>query len=52
MCIRDSKQAGERAVFGGLLGEATIIPVNCGTAENRFVRRGGLIPAPIHSLRN
>ena len=46
------KRAGERAVFGGLLGEATIIPVNCGTAENRFVRRGGLIPAPIHSLRN
>ncbi len=46
------KRAGERAFFGGLLGEATIIPVNCGTIENRFVRRGGLIPAPIHSLRN
>lgn len=46
------KKAGEKAFFGGLLGHATIIPVNNATGENRFVRRGGLIPATIHSLRN
>jgi uncharacterized protein (UPF0210 family) len=46
------KQAGDRAFFGGLLGEAPIIPVNNGTRPNRFIRLGGLIPAPIHSLTN
>ena len=46
------KKAGDKAFFGGLLGHATIIPVNNATGENRFVRRGGLIPATIHSLRN
>ena len=46
------KKAGEKAYFGGLLGQATIIPVNQGAFENRFVRRGGRIPAPIHSLVN
>ncbi len=46
------KQAGEHAFFGGLLGQATIMPVNHGTGDNRFIRRGGRIPAPIHSLTN
>lgn len=46
------KKAGEEAHFGGLLGYATIMPVNRGAEENRFVRRGGRIPAPIQSLVN
>ncbi len=46
------KGAGDSAHFGGLLGQSTILPVNCGGRENRFVRHGGLIPAPIHSLKN
>jgi hypothetical protein len=46
------KKAGESAYFGGLLGQATIMPVNNGPSENRFIRRGGRIPAPIQSLVN
>jgi hypothetical protein len=46
------KKAGDHAFFGGLLGEATIIPVNNAAGNNRFIRRGGLIPSPIHSLIN
>ena len=46
------KKAGERASFGGLLGESVIMPVNNAGADNPFIRRGGLIPAPIHSLTN
>jgi len=46
------KRAGERAVFGGLLGEAAIIGVpDAGGSEN-FIRLGGRIPAPIQSLVN
>lgn len=46
------KKAGEHAFFGGLLGESVIMPVNNGSGQNRFLRRGGLIPSPIHSLVN
>jgi hypothetical protein len=46
------KKAGERACFGGLLGESVIINVNNARGDNAFIRRGGLIPAPIHSLTN
>jgi uncharacterized protein (UPF0210 family) len=46
------KKAGDRAFFGGLLGEATIIGVqNAGSSEN-FIRLGGRIPAPTQSLVN
>lgn len=45
------KDVGEKIVYGGLLGEAPIIPVNTLSPEV-FVRRGGRIPAPIHSLNN
>jgi uncharacterized protein len=46
------KQAGEKAFFGGLLGEATIIAVqNNGGSEN-FIGLGGRVPAPIQSLVN
>ncbi len=45
------KDVGDSVEFGGLLGTAPIMPVNkFGCAD--FIRRGGRIPAPIHSLRN
>jgi uncharacterized protein (UPF0210 family) len=46
------KSAGEEAYFGGLLGKSTILAVNNALGENLFIRRGGLIPSPIHSLTN
>ncbi|GBC59896.1 PFL family protein [Desulfonema ishimotonii] len=46
------KKAGEYAHFGGLLGESVIMPVNNATGNNPFLRHGGRIPAPIHSLVN
>ena len=45
------KGVGEKAAFGGLLGEADIIPVPGGDAS-AFIRLGGRIPAPIHRLKN
>ncbi len=45
------KGVGEKACFGGLLGEADIIPVPGGDASG-FISFGGRIPAPIHSLKN
>ncbi len=45
------KTAGEWAEFGGLLGGAPIMPVNQFSCE-AFIKRGGRIPAPIHSFRN
>jgi hypothetical protein len=46
------KKPGDSAYFGGLLGQSTIMPVNNGPSPNPFIRRGGLIPAPIRSLTN
>ncbi len=45
------KKVGDTAEFGGLLGYAPIIPVNPFSCE-KFVTRGGRIPAPIHSFKN
>ena len=45
------KKVGDKVSFGGLLGEAPIMSVNTLSSEN-FVKRGGRIPAPIHSLNN
>lgn len=45
------KTVGDHAEFGGLLGHAPIIPVN--TADpSKFINRGGIIPAPMHSFKN
>jgi uncharacterized protein (UPF0210 family) len=46
------KKAGDKAHFGGLLGQAVIIDVNNSRGANRFIRLGGRIPAPIQSLVN
>lgn len=45
------KNVGEIVEFGGLLGSAPIMAVNAFSCAE-FIRRGGHIPAPIHSLRN
>ena len=45
------KKVGDKIFFGGLLGEAPVMAVNKFSSET-FVKRGGRIPAPIHSLNN
>ncbi|MBN2467738.1 MAG: PFL family protein [Deltaproteobacteria bacterium] len=46
------KKAGDKVSFGGLLGEATIIPVHNNAGSANFIRFGGRIPAPVQSLVN
>ncbi len=45
------KDVGDQVEFGGLLGYCPVMPVNKHSSEV-FVKRGGRIPAPIHSLKN
>ena len=45
------KDVGDMVEYGGLLGSAPVMSINKFSASN-FVRRGGLIPAPVQSLRN
>jgi uncharacterized protein (UPF0210 family) len=46
-----NKGVGDSVNFGGLLGRAPIMPVH-GESAAKFISRGGLIPAPIHSNKN
>ncbi len=46
-----NKKVGESVEFGGLLGRAPIMPV-IETSAEKFINRGGLIPAPIHGNKN
>ena len=46
------KEAGEYVSFGGLFGESTIAAVRSVGKSSRFLKFGGKIPAPIHSLKN
>lgn len=46
------KNAGDRVVFGGLLGEGPVLAVNHGNQPNPFITLGGRVPAPIQSLVN
>ena len=45
------KEVGDSIEFGGLLGYAPIMPVNKYSCE-AFIKRGGRIPAPVHSFKN
>ncbi len=45
------KGEGDVAEFGGLLGYAPIMPLKKESCSE-FIKRGGRIPAPIHSLKN
>ncbi len=44
-------KVGDEVELGGLLGRAPVMPVNTFGCQ-RFVTRGGRIPAPIHSFKN
>ncbi|MFT8395272.1 PFL family protein [Propionibacterium sp.] len=44
------KSVGDEIDFGGLLGSAPVMAVNPSSAE-RLTRRGGRLPAPVHSFR-
>ena len=46
-----NKKEGEWVKFGGLLGEAPIMPMSK-LDSSTFINRSGRIPAPIHSLNN
>lgn len=45
------KNIGDEVIYGGLLGQAPVMSVN-NLSSKDFIRRGGRIPAPIHSLNN
>jgi hypothetical protein len=45
------KKVGDHIEFGGLLGHAPVMRVNNFSSEI-FIKRGGRIPAPLHSLNN
>jgi len=45
------KTVGDLAEFGGLLGRTPIMPVSKYSSD-AFIKRGGRIPAPIHSFKN
>lgn len=45
------KKPGEELNFGGLLGNGPIMEVNTKSPE-KFISRGGRIPAPLQSLKN
>ena len=45
------KKEGDTLEFGGLLGHAPIMKLNSGSAE-KFISRGGRLPAPMHSVKN
>ncbi|MDR1516334.1 MAG: PFL family protein [Synergistaceae bacterium] len=45
------KKIGDMAEFGGLMGASPVMEANKFSCAD-FVRRGGRIPAPIHSFRN
>lgn len=46
-----NKNVGQTAVYGGLFGEAPVMNISK-LSSAKFVRKGGRIPAPIHSLNN
>ncbi len=46
-----NKTVGDSVEFGGLLGRAPIMAINDASAE-KFISRGGIIPAPIHGNKN
>lgn len=47
----EGKSVGDIVHFGGLLGSAPIMKVTEGSSE-KFISRGGRIPAPLQSLKN
>lgn len=46
------KTVGDKINYGGLLGEAPVISIGKSLSSEKFIKRGGRIPAPIISLTN
>lgn len=46
------KEAGEELEFGGLFGSGPIMKVHNDRSSEKFINRGGRIPAPMQSLKN
>lgn len=46
------KKAGDVLEFGGLLGKGPIMPLRNDVNSEKFINRGGRIPAPMQSLKN
>ena len=46
-----NKDVGDEVEFGGLLGSAPVMKIHNESSE-KFVSRGGRIPAPLNALRN
>ena len=46
------KKAGDVLEFGGLLGRGPIMPLRNDVSSEKFINRGGRIPAPMQSLKN
>ena len=44
-------KVGDTIEMGGLLGDAPVMEVHKESSRD-FIRRGGRIPAPVHSLKN
>ncbi|MBQ3956819.1 MAG: DUF711 family protein, partial [Clostridia bacterium] len=46
------RKAGEELEFGGLFGSGPIMALHNDRSSEKFIRRGGRIPAPMQSLKN
>ncbi len=46
------KKPGEELEFGGLLGSGPIMDLHLNRSSEKFIARGGRIPAPMQSLKN
>lgn len=46
------KKSGEELEFGGLFGSGPIMPLHNDKSSEKFISRGGRIPAPMQSLKN
>ena len=45
------KKEGDMLDFGGLFGSGPVMPIR-GESADKFIARGGRIPAPMHSVKN
>lgn len=46
------KKPGEELEFGGLLGSGPVMDLHLDRSSEKFIARGGRIPAPMQSLKN
>ncbi len=46
------KDVGDELNFGGLLGSGPVMDINLKKSPEKFINRGGRIPAPMQSLKN